>query len=55
MENAGVPFQSKVEIHILPDTCAFDTEYHLSDEGVRLLTPRLVKEIRGIVPELQQY
>ena len=55
MENAGVPFQSKVEIHMLPDTCAFDTEYHLSDEGVRLLTPRLVKEIRGIVPELQQY
>ncbi len=46
-EKGGVPFAVKAESHVFPDSCAFDTPYHLANDGVEALTPRLVNEIRG--------
>lgn len=49
LADAGIPFDIETGSHALPDSCSFDTHYHINDAGVRLITPQLANRIRAVI------
>lgn len=49
LSEACVPFEVDTRSHVVPDSCAFDTNYHLNDSGIKRITPKLVNELRHIL------
>ncbi len=41
------PFLVPPECHVLPDSCAYDTKYHMNKRGVDRFTSLVIEELRG--------
>lgn len=46
---AGRSYLAEPECHILPDSLAFDTHYHVSYEGAQIFTSRIIEELKGVL------
>ncbi len=45
METLGTPFLIRAEAHTLPDSCAYDTEYHIRRAGANYFTEAIIAEL----------
>jgi hypothetical protein len=43
----GRPFNVAPYEHVTPDSCAFDTDYHLNKQGVDIFTSKLITELKA--------
>ena len=46
LEELGYPFNTDPHNHTIPDSCAFDTWYHLNRQGVEIYTGKIIEELK---------
>ncbi|WP_455668285.1 hypothetical protein [Phocaeicola sp.] len=46
LKESGHPFLVSAEHHVLPDSCAYDTKYHMNKNGVDRFTSLLIEELK---------
>ncbi len=49
LASKGHPFLVSPQSHVLPDECAYDTDYHMSYEGVKRYTSSMIEILKPIV------
>jgi len=49
LQNAQCPFLTPPERHVLPDSCAYDTDYHMNQSGVNIYTSRIIEELKQVM------
>ena len=54
LENKGCPFLVSPEHHALPDEYAYDTDYHMNYEGVKIYTSSMIDILRPFIGELSK-
>ena len=42
----GYAYHSSPELHVMPDSCAWNTDYHMNYKGVQRNTEVLIQELR---------
>lgn len=47
LSTLGRPFNVTPYEHVTPDSCAFDTDYHLNKQGVDIFTSKLIAELKA--------
>lgn len=54
LEENGYPFIVSPEHHALPDKYAYDTDYHMNYEGVKLYTSSIIEILKPIIKSCKQ-
>lgn len=49
LKEQGLPFGVSPKVHALPDDCAYDTDYHMTYEGVKKFSSSIVEILRPII------
>lgn len=49
LQSRGYPFIVPTQNHVLPDSCAFNTPYHMKKSGVDIFTSMLIEELKPLL------
>ncbi len=49
LQEAQCPYLVTPVRHVLPDSCAYDTEYHMNRSGVDIYTSRIIEELKQAI------
>lgn len=54
MQAIGHPFAVPACSHVVPDSCGYDTPYHLTKSGADIFTQSLIMEFKTLIPKVQR-